>query len=149
MAAQLGAFLQHLAGSLTFSETFERLHRQHGFEGRSHRTGGTSGYAAAKEAIMELTVQWAEELSSYGIRVNAIVPSEGMTPQYDDWLKKFEKPVEELRKIVERIPLGHRMTVPDEIAAMAIFLLSSRSEGLTGQRLFVDGGYVHLDRRLT
>ena len=83
------------------------------------------------------------------IRVNAIVPSEVMTPQYDDWLKKFEKPGEELRKIVDRIPLGHRMTEPDEIAAMAIFLLSSRSEGLTGQHLFVDGGYVHLDRRLT
>lgn len=113
------------------------------------RQGATSGYAAAKGAIMELTGQWAEKLSSYCIRVNAIVPSEVMTPQYDDWLKKFEKPEEELRKIVDRIPLGHRMTEPDEIAAMAIFLLSSRSEGLTGQHLFVDGGYVHLDRRLT
>ena len=110
--------------------------------------GGTSGYAAAKGAILELTAQWAEELSSYGVRVNAIVPAEVMTPQYSDWLKKFERPEQELRKIVDRIPLGHRMTEPEEIAAMAIFLLSHRSEGITGQHLFVDGGYIHLDRRL-
>lgn len=111
--------------------------------------GGTSGYAAAKGAILELTAQWADELFSYGIRVNAIVPAEVITPQYNDWLKRFELPEEELRKIVDRIPLGHRMTEPDEIAAMAVFLLSDRSGGITGQHLFVDGGYVHLDRRLT
>jgi L-fucose dehydrogenase len=111
--------------------------------------GGTSGYAAAKGAILELTAQWADELLSYGIRVNAIVPAEVMTPQYGDWLKKFARSEEELRKIVDRIPLGHRMTEPNEIAAMAIFLLSHRSAGINGQHLFVDGGYVHLDRRLT
>jgi NAD(P)-dependent dehydrogenase (short-subunit alcohol dehydrogenase family) len=111
--------------------------------------GGTSGYAAAKGAILELTAQWAEELFPYGIRVNAIVPAEVITPQYDDWLKRFERPEEELRKIVDRIPLGHRTTEPDEIAAMAVFLLSHRSGGVIGQHLFVDGGYTHLDRRLT
>jgi len=111
--------------------------------------GGTSGYAAAKGAILELTAEWAAELSTYGIRVNAIVPAEVMTPQYSDWLKKFDDPQEELRKITAKIPLGHRMTEPDEIAAMAVFLLSPMSAGTTGQNIFVDGGYVHLDRRLT
>jgi L-fucose dehydrogenase len=110
--------------------------------------GGTSGYAAAKGAILELTAEWAHEFSSYGIRVNAIVPAEVMTPQYQAWLKKFEQPEEELRKISAKIPLGHRMTEPEEIAAMTVFLLSARSAGMSGQHLFVDGGYVHLDRGL-
>jgi L-fucose dehydrogenase len=41
------------------------------------------------------------------------------------------------------------MTSPDEIAAMVVFLLSARAAHITGQHLFVDGGYVHLDRALT
>jgi len=45
--------------------------------------------------------------------------------------------------------LGQRMTTADEIAAMAIFLLSGKSGHTTGQHIFVDGGYSHLDRALT
>src|SRR4051812_38599106 len=44
--------------------------------------GGTSGYASAKGAILALTREWAVELLPYGIRVNAIVPAEVMTPLY-------------------------------------------------------------------
>lgn len=110
--------------------------------------GGTSGYAAAKGAILELTGEWAAELLSYGIRVNTIVPSEVMTPQYEDWLKRVDNPQQELRKIAAKIPLGHRFTEAEEIAAVVTFLLSSKSK-TNGQHLFVDGGYVHLDRALT
>jgi len=39
------------------------------------------------------------------------------------------------------------MTEPDEVAAMVVFLLSPKSAGISGRALFVDGGYVHLDRR--
>ena len=41
------------------------------------------------------------------------------------------------------------MTSPDEIVAMVVFLLSARAAHITGQHVFVDGGYVHLDRALT
>ena len=41
------------------------------------------------------------------------------------------------------------MTTVDEIAAMVVFLLSSKSGHTTGQHVFVDGGYIHLDRALT
>jgi L-fucose dehydrogenase len=41
------------------------------------------------------------------------------------------------------------MTTADEIAATAVFLISDKSGHTTGQHLFVDGGYVHLDRALT
>lgn len=111
--------------------------------------GGTSGYAAAKGAILALTEDWAAELAPFGIRVNAIVPAEVMTPQYQKWVAQFGEPEEKLRSIVAKIPLGQRMTQPDEIAAMAIYLLSRKSEVVNGQSLSVDGGYVHLDRRLT
>jgi L-fucose dehydrogenase len=40
------------------------------------------------------------------------------------------------------------MTKPEEIAAMAVFLLSPQAAHITGQHLYVDGGYVHLDRAI-
>ena len=112
--------------------------------------GGTSGYASAKGAILALTREWAVELLAYGIRVNAVVPAEVMTPLYRQWLATFPQPDTKLRTIVSKIPLGNRMTTAEEIAAMAVFLLSSKAAGhVTGQQLFVDGGYVHLDRAIT
>jgi len=111
--------------------------------------GGTSGYAAAKGAQLALTREWAVELLKYSIRVNAIVPAEVMTPLYKSWLSTFDNPEEKLEKIIKNIPFEKRMTTKEEIAYMAIFLLSDKSSHITGQQLFVDGGYVHLDRSIT
>jgi L-fucose dehydrogenase len=110
--------------------------------------GGTSGYAASKGGQLALTREWAVELLPFGIRVNAIVPSEVMTPLYRRWVATFPNPEEKLSSITEKIPLGRRMTEPAEIASMAMFLLSDKASHITGQHLFVDGGYVHLDRAL-
>ena len=111
--------------------------------------GGTSGYASSKGAILALTREWAAELLGYSIRVNAVVPAEVMTPLYRQWLDTFPNPDEKLKTILAKIPLQQRMTGPEEIAAMVVFLLSARAGHITGQHLFVDGGYVHLDRALT
>ena len=111
--------------------------------------GGTSGYVAAKGAILALTREWAAELLPFGIRVNAVVPAEVMTPLYKQWLGTFPNPDEKLQQIAAKIPLGKRMTHSDEIAAMVLFLSSAQASHITGQHLFVDGGYVHLDRALT
>ena len=111
--------------------------------------GGTSGYVAAKGAILGLTREWAAELLSDGIRVNAVIPAEVMTPLYEQWLAKHANPQEKLERIVRKIPLGQRMTTVEEIAATVVFLLSEKSGHTTGQHVFVDGGYVHLDRALT
>lgn len=112
--------------------------------------GGTSAYAAAKGAQLALTREWAAELLPYGIRVNAILPAEVMTPLYRKWLDStFEDPAAKEAEICSKIPLENRMTTTEEIAALAVFLLSSRSGHTTGQWLVPDGGYVHLDRALT
>jgi L-fucose dehydrogenase len=111
--------------------------------------GGTSGYVASKGAILGLTREWAAELLPYGIRVNAVVPAEVMTPLYQEWLDSFPEPQEKLKAVVAKIPLEKRMTTAEEIAAMVVFLISAKASHITGQHLFVDGGYVHLDRALT
>ncbi|MFZ0743724.1 MAG: SDR family oxidoreductase [Terracidiphilus sp.] len=112
--------------------------------------GGTSGYAASKGAQLALTREWAAELLPYNIRVNAVLPAEVMTPLYRRWLDTLGDPDAELKRITDKIPLGRRMTLSSEIAAMTVFLLSPTQSGhTTGQHLIVDGGYVHLDRALT
>ncbi|MGK3134499.1 SDR family oxidoreductase [Pantoea trifolii] len=110
--------------------------------------GGTSGYCAAKGAILSLTREWALSLRHSGVRVNAVVPAEVMTPLYERWIGTFADPQTELEKITQRIPLGQRMTTPQEIANTVVFLLSSRASHTTGEWLSVDGGYLHLDRAL-
>lgn len=110
--------------------------------------GDTSGYTAAKGAQLSLTREWAASLRSEGIRVNAVIPAEVMTPLYEKWIATFEDPEGQLEKITRRIPLGQRMTTADEIAATVVFLLSDKASHTTGQWLFVDGGYTHLDRAL-
>ncbi|MBC9798109.1 SDR family oxidoreductase [Sinomicrobium weinanense] len=111
--------------------------------------GGTSGYAAANGGRNALTREWAVELLPYNIRVNAVIVSECYTPQYAKWIKTFPDSEEKLKTITERIPLEKRMTTAEEIANTVAFLLSDRSSHTTGQLLYVDGGYVHLDRALT
>ncbi len=111
--------------------------------------GNTSGYASSKGAVMALTREWAAELLPHKIRVNTVVPAEVMTPLYRSWLDTFPDPERKLKTILAKIPLSNRMTTPAEIASMVVFLISGKSGHTTGQHIFVDGGYAHLDRALT
>lgn len=110
--------------------------------------GNTSAYAAANGGRNALTREWAVELLKYNIRVNAIVVAECWTPLYEKWIRTLADPEKKLKEITSKIPLGQRMTTAEEIANMAVFLLSPRSSHTTGQIIHVDGGYVHLDRAL-
>jgi 3-oxoacyl-[acyl-carrier protein] reductase/L-fucose dehydrogenase len=111
--------------------------------------GGTSAYAASNGARNALTREWAVELLPFGIRVNAVIVAECFTPLYANWIQTFDDPEKQLKSIERMIPLGQRMTTAEEIASTALFLLSDKSSHTTGQLVYVDGGYVHLDRALT
>ena len=108
--------------------------------------GGTSGYAASKGAMNALTREWALDLAKHGIRVNAVVPAEVYTPMYESLAAATEDPDQFLDEMSGKIPLGRRMTTAEEIANMVVFLASERSAHTTGQIIYPDGGYVHLDR---
>ncbi|UHG94337.1 SDR family oxidoreductase [Spirosoma oryzicola] len=110
--------------------------------------GNTSAYAAANGGRNALTREWAVELLKYGIRVNAVVVAECWTPLYERWIQSLPNPADKLVSITAHIPLENRMTTAEEIANTTAFLLSNRSSHTTGQLVYVDGGYVHLDRAL-
>lgn len=111
--------------------------------------GNTSANVAAKGAQLALTREWAAALLDDGVRVYAVVPAEVMTPLYARWLQTFDDPDTQLQRITRNIPLERRMTTAREMADTVLFLLSSRASHTTGQWLFVDGGYMNLDRALT
>lgn len=110
--------------------------------------GGTSGYAASKGGIRALTREWAVELISDGVRVNEVVPAEVWTPLYESWINTFPDPEPRKQAITKRIPFGQRFTTCQEIADAVVFMASARASHMTGQIVYVDGGYTHLDRAL-
>lgn len=111
--------------------------------------GHTSGYAASKGGVNALTREWAAELLPFSIRVNAVLPAEVWTPLYEKWINSLPNPKEKLDSIISKIPYEKRFTTSEEIANMVVFLTSDCSSHTTGQIIYVDGGYTHLDRSLT
>ncbi len=110
--------------------------------------GNTSAYAASNGARNALTREWAVELAPYSIRVNAVVVAECYTPLYENWINTLPNPEEKIKDIVSKIPFEKRFTTAEEIANMVVFLLSPLSSHTTGQLVYIDGGYVHLDRAM-
>lgn len=88
-------------------------------------------YSASKGAVKALTMQAATEWGQYGIRVNAVAPGGVMTER----MRAMEFPADAF----DLIPLG-RLSEPEEIANVVVFLASGRSSMMTGQTLVVDGG---------
>jgi L-fucose dehydrogenase len=71
------------------------------------------------------------------------------TPLYAEWLARQPNAETQRQRIENSIPLGRRFTTAQEVADTVVFVASPRSSHTTGQLLFVDGGYTHLDRRAT
>jgi gluconate 5-dehydrogenase len=97
----------------------------------------TSAYTASKGAVRQLMKAFAIDWAPYGIRCNAIGPGyieTDMTrplmddPEFDKWVKN-------------RAPLGD-WGKPDDIAGTAIFLASPAAKYITGQIIYVDGGWL-------
>ena len=109
----------------------------------------TTGYAAAKGAVNALTREWAVELADWNVNVNTVLPAECWTASYAKWIESQSNPEAAKKEIGDLVPLGKRFTNAEEIADAVVFLASPRSSHTTGQLLFVDGGYTHLDRKLS
>ncbi len=97
-------------------------------------------YSISKGGIAQLTKAMAISLAPQGIRVNAIGPGSIMTPMLADVVKD-----EEIRsRILSRTPLG-RFGRPDEIADIAVFLVSDAASYITGETIYADGGRLPLN----
>lgn len=97
--------------------------------------GGQCNYSASKAGMIGLTKSLAKEVSSRGVRVNAVAPGFIDTDMTKDLGDKI---MEELKK---QIPLGHTGSGRD-IAEAVLFLASDKASYITGQVLNVDGGMV-------
>lgn len=101
---------------------------------------GYATYCASKGGVSALTRCIALQYASYGIRANAICPGMIHTPMaYVDRPQPFDEIVDD---IVERLYPIKRVGLPKDIADAALFLASDESSYITGQDLFVDGGFT-------
>lgn len=95
-------------------------------------------YAAAKAAISQVTKSAAVEWGPYGVRVVCLAPGRSLTRMSRQTVQEGQSGDRGLA----RVPLG-RWGMPEEIAKMAMFLVSDAAAYVTGETVIADGGYVH------
>ncbi|MEJ5376153.1 MAG: glucose 1-dehydrogenase [bacterium] len=94
-------------------------------------------YASSKGGVIQMTKVMALEWAPYHINVNAIAPTYFETPL----VAALKNDPERYRFIVERTPMG-RWGQPEELEGIVVFLASRASDFITGQTIFVDGGWT-------
>jgi NAD(P)-dependent dehydrogenase (short-subunit alcohol dehydrogenase family) len=127
-----GQMLKQGSGSIVLTATSDALIGQ----------AGLDAYTAAKGGVVSMTRSMAAGLSPEGVRVNAICPGFVDTPHQRAFL---EKP--EMRARIEAMHLMPIMAAED-VADLAIFLMSDRARYLTGGIHACDGGYSAFKGRL-
>lgn len=101
---------------------------------------GDSAYGVSKAALLMLSNHIAVEYAEQGIRSNALLPGEILTPMHDTAANASADAAEWNRRVLSRHPIG-RFGEVDEVAAAAVFLLSDESAFLTGANVPIDGAY--------
>lgn len=96
---------------------------------------GQVNYTAAKAGVLGLTKTLAKELGSIGVTVNAIAPGFIVSQMSDTVAEEVKE------QMLKSIPLG-RFGKPEDVADLAMFLSSDKSDYITGQVFNVDGGMV-------
>ncbi len=98
---------------------------------------GMVAYCSAKAGIVQMTKALANEWAEYGINVNAIGPGYYET----DMTKQLFSDKKKVESMIENIPLK-RMGLPKDLTGTAILLASDASAYITGQVIYVDGGWL-------
>lgn len=99
----------------------------------------TEIYAAAKGGINAMTRSLALSLGEYGIRVNAICPGFTHTPHYEQWLSEQENS-KQVEKYIKNLHAVNRISEPEDIGKLAVYLASDDSDMVTGESIVIDGG---------
>jgi NAD(P)-dependent dehydrogenase (short-subunit alcohol dehydrogenase family) len=138
----------NLKGTFLCAQTVGKAMIQRGEGGRIINIASIMGgvalppraaYCASKGGIIALTKDLAAEWAKYGVTVNTISPGWTVTEMTQAYFSQ-----EEVRGfLLERIPLN-RLGKPEDIANLAVFLASEYSGYITGQAIFVDGGWTIL-----
>lgn len=106
---------------------------------------GLSAYDASKHGVWGFTKNFALEVASKNIRVNAIAPggvaTEGVEEMTGGAIKTGDTQSQGAKEFAVKIPMK-RFGLPDEIATVALFLASDASQYMTGSIVVVDGGYL-------
>ena len=95
-------------------------------------------YTSAKSGVAGLTRSMAVEWSQYNIRANAIGPGFTRTKLTE---KLFQDPVK-TKWVMDRIPMKRLVDPENDLGYVAVFLASDASSYLTGQIIYVDGGWL-------
>jgi NAD(P)-dependent dehydrogenase (short-subunit alcohol dehydrogenase family) len=101
-------------------------------------------YSTCKAAVNMMTKELAVEWAKYGIRVNALMPAQVLTPGLRKRMEQHPFDEQTMARILGGIPLN-RMGQPDDIADPAVFLVSDASRFITGVLLPVDGGNLAMN----
>lgn len=96
---------------------------------------GNASYAASKAGVVAMTRSLAMEFGKYGVTVNAVGPGMIATPMTDGVSEEMKQ------RWIRRTPVG-RLGQPLDVARVFLFLALPASSYITGQMLFVDGGYT-------
>lgn len=97
-------------------------------------------YGATKAAVIGLTKALAADFVGKGIRCNAICPGTVDTPSLNDRMRQQGDYEKARAAFIARQPMG-RMAMPEEIAALVVYLASEESAFITGQTFVIDGGW--------
>jgi NAD(P)-dependent dehydrogenase (short-subunit alcohol dehydrogenase family) len=112
------------------------------------KVGGryVAAYTAAKHAVLGLTRVLALELVSYHVTANAICPGYVDTPMTDSGVERIVGRAKlseaEVRATFEKLSPQNRLMTPEEVAHVAVMLLSEEARGVNGQAINIDGGGV-------
>ncbi|KAF5763928.1 putative secoisolariciresinol dehydrogenase [Helianthus annuus] len=99
----------------------------------------THAYTCAKHAVTGLTKNLAVELGQFGIRVNCLSPYAVATPLATNFLEMDREAVENKANLLANLK-GVTLKA-DDIAKAALFLVSDEAKYISGQNLFIDGGF--------